>query len=365
MTKKRILMLIGTVCLALMLAVPLVASCAPATPEEAIEAEYTWRAGTSEVEPLRNPSIALFCDLIEVYSEGRIEIEWFPDGLLGGHDEIFHALQEGSIEIGHANPYVSLCSGGMLNWMPWSIGTYEEAAIAYSVPDGILYQVMTDAWEEVGARLLWSCPAGPYGIGNNVRPLKTPDDFKDLKMRVSGSLGFVMALENMAAGSGMTVETIPWNDLYGALERGVVDGCWSLWVDMVSSRHMEVLEYYTALDWSFDCGNILMNQELWESLPADLQDAIVRASHMAEERDYEAHRRATMGCKKQVADAGVEIYYPTPEERALFREKANMAAVWEELCVPWLEERYPGQNMAERILDELDRIAKATAAGGV
>ena len=79
---------------------------------------------------------------------------------------------------------------------------------------------------------------------------------------------------------------------------------------------------------------------------------------MAEERDYEVHRRAELGFREAAAAGGLEIYYPTPEERDVFRQKANMPAVWEELCDPWLEEHYPGQNMSQKLQDELLRISK-------
>jgi C4-dicarboxylate-binding protein DctP len=306
----------------------------------------------------------LFTDLIEHYSDGRIQIEFYPDGLLGSHDEIFHAVQEGSVEMGDFAPYVNLVPGGMLNWMPWTVSSYDEAAIAYAPPDGILYQVMDEAWKEVGFKLLWSSYFGPYGLGNNVRPLRVPEDMKDLKMRVSASLGFVRTMENMGKGTGLTLQTIPWADLYNALERGVVDMCWSLWPSLVEERHFEVLKYYTDLRFGWDAVNVVINRDLWDSLPGDLQEVIKRAAKMAEQRDAEAHRRVNVQYKIQLVDAGLQIYYPTPKERALWREKANMPAIWDELCKPWLEEHYPGQNMQQKILDELARIREMVEAAG-
>lgn len=322
----------------------------------AAEPEYKWRFGVPWTRELQNQSMQLFCDLVEFYSDGKIKITLYPDGTLGTHDEIFHAVQEGSVEIGIFSPYVNLVPGGMLNWMPWTIETYDQSAVAFDAPDGILYKVMSDAWEEVGFHFLFVGLEGPYGIGNNVRPIKTPDDFKNLKMRVSSSLGFVRALENMGKGTGMTVVTIPWADLYNALERGVVDGCWSLWSSMVEERHYEVIKYYTALDWAWGTNNVVINKELWDSLTPELQEAIFKAGRVAEIREYEVHRRADADFKKIIAEGGTEIYYPTDEERALFKEKANMPAVWEELCDPWIEEHYPGQNMSQKIQDELNRI---------
>ncbi len=317
---------------------------------------YKWRLGSAWTQPVRNESIQLFCDLVNVYSKGKIQLRFQPRGLLGGHDEIFHSVQEGSVEMGVFAPYVNLVPGGMLNWMPWTVGSYDEAAVAYAAPNGILYRMMDKAWQEVGCKLIVSLPMGPYGIGNNVRPIRTPEDFKDLKLRVSGSLGFVMTLQNMGKGSGMTLQTIPWSDLYNALERNVVDGCWNLWSPLVEERHYEVLKYYTALGWAWDCGNIVVNLELWNKLPEDLREAVFKASKYAEERDYEVHRRMDRVYQKQLKESGLEIYYPTQAERELFRSKANMPEVWRELCTPWLEKHFPKQDMTKQVLDELERI---------
>jgi C4-dicarboxylate-binding protein DctP len=323
------------------------------------KAEYEWRFGVAWTRELQNETMALFCDLVKLYSNGRMEIELYPNGALGSHDEIFHAVQEGTVEMGIFAPYVNLVPGGMLNWMPWTIESYDQSAVAFNSPDGILFRVMSKAWEEVGCHFLFVGLEGSYGLGNNERPLKTPDDFKNLKMRVSSSLGFVKALQNMGAGTGMTVATIPWADLYNALERGVVDGCWSIWSSMVEERHFEVLKYYTGLDWSWGANSIVVNKEKWDKLPSDIQEAMVKAGKVAELHEYEVHRRADADFKKIIVDGGVEIYYPTPEERELFREKANMSAIWEELCKPWLEKHYPGENMTQKVLDELEKIHNA------
>ncbi|MBE3128313.1 MAG: ABC transporter substrate-binding protein, partial [Actinobacteria bacterium] len=85
----------------------------------------------------------------------------------------------------------------------------------------------------------------------------------------------------------------------------------------------------------------------------------IKAGKVAEIREYEVHRRADTDFKKIMADGGVEIYYPTPEERESFREKANMPAIWEELCKPWLEKEYPGENMTQKVIDELEKIHNA------
>ena len=320
------------------------------------KAQYRWRFGSPWTQKIRNESISLFCELVNKYSDGRIKIQFQSSGLLGTHDEIFHAVRDGSTEMGVFAPYVSIVPGGMLNWMPWTISTFEEAAIAYAQNEGILFRVMDDAYGEVGHKLLWNSYGGPFGIGNRRRPIKTPDDFKNLKMRVSSSLGAVKTLENMGKGTGMTLQTIPWADVYNALQTGVVDGCWTQYASLVEMRHFEVMKYYTALDWFWDAGNITMNRKIWNQLPQDLKEAIQKAGREAEERDIFAYKKANENYRKELEASGTEIYYPTSEERDLFRKKADMPSVWREVADPWIDKKYPGQNMSEKIQDEIEKI---------
>ncbi len=322
----------------------------------ALAGNMKWHMGSAWTQEERNESLQLFADLIGTYSDGDISVKFSPSGLLGTHDELFHGVQEGSLEIAIVAPYTNFVPGGMLNWMPWTVSNYDEAAIAYKAPDGILYKVMDEAYREVGLKLLWSAPGGAFGLGNNVRPLKHPEDLKDLKLRVSSAVGFVSALQNMGTNTGMTLQTVPWADLYNALERHVVDGTWSLWSSLVEERHSEVLHYYTDLGFGWDSANVVMNRDLWDSLSEDQQTAIWKAAATAEQRDYEAHRRADKQFQVKLKESGMDIYMPTANERSQWRNKANMPAIWHDLADPWLEKHYPGQNMGQTIRDDLAKI---------
>src|SRR6056297_564525 len=321
--------------------------------------EYKWKFAQANVRPTQAKSMKLFCDLVGVYTDGRMEIEFFENGILGNEQETFHAVQDGSIEIGNLPPYVNLVPGGMFNWMPWTISSWDEAVIAFGQPDGILYKVLEKAYNEVGMHILYTNSQGPYGLGNNVRPIKKPEDLKNLKMRVSSSLGCVMGLVNMGKGTGMTVETVAWSELYNALGRNVVDGCWSMWPSLVEERHYEVLNYYSSLNFAWDSNNVVINRDIWEGLSQEYKDAITKAARIAEEHQYELQRRAVREKIKWLSQQpDFEITFLTNEERSVFREKANMAEIWDELCKPWLEKHFPGQNMTQKIQDELENIRK-------
>lgn len=325
--------------------------------------EYKWKFGVAWPRPTQNEYQKKFCDLVNKYSNGRIDLKYYPDGQLGTHDEHFHAVQDGSVQIAMFAPYVNLIPGGMLNWMPWTIESWDEAKIAFESGKGILWKVMEDAYNEVGMHMLYQTSFGAYGIGNRERPIRKPEDFKNLKMRVSASLGLVRALENMGKGYGMTLQTIPWSDLYDALSKGVVDGCWSMWPSLVEERHGEVLKYYSDMNFCWDVNNVAINKETWDKLPKDLKDAVNKAALEVEAELYAKQQSLEEEYKKKLSEIkGFQLVKLTPEEREVFRKRSNTPAAWDELCKPWLDKKYPGQNMTQKIQDELQRIHEQVAA---
>jgi TRAP-type C4-dicarboxylate transport system substrate-binding protein len=82
---------------------------------DAGQPEYRWRAGSAWTQKTRNESVQLFTELVSKYSNGRIQIRFQHSGLLGTHDELFHAVREGSVDMMVVSPYVNLVPGGMLN----------------------------------------------------------------------------------------------------------------------------------------------------------------------------------------------------------------------------------------------------------
>jgi TRAP-type C4-dicarboxylate transport system substrate-binding protein len=321
-----------------------------------VAAEYKWSFAQPWTRPLTDASFNKFCERIKEYSGGRIEVTFFPNGQLGGHDENFHAMQEGSLEVGVFSPYPTLIPGGCVPNMPWVITNWDEMLLAYRQPDGILYRVMQDAFEEVDGHLLFVISQGAYGLGNNKRPLQIPADLENLKLRVSASPGGVKSLTNMGEGKGVSLATIPWGELYNALSRGVVDGCWTTWASLVEERHNEVLKHFSDLNFIWDSTYVVINKELWESLPEDLKEAVTKASIETAEELIAVQKKAEEEFIAKLKEKeGFTITWLTSEERDAFRAASKMGPMWEELCGSWINKRYPGQNMIKTITDELEK----------
>lgn len=362
---KRTLVTVAACVLSVVLLGAAAPGCAPATgggggdDAGAVKVEYEWRFASPYSFPQANKSFDLFCALIEEYSGGSVETTFFPDASLGSHDEAFGMVQEGSLEMAAGAAMANLVPGGMTGTMPFSVGTWNEAAFAYA-DDGPIMPIMSDAYRAVGLQVVWPFGTGNLGIANTVGPLKSPEDFKNLSnFRVSGSTQAVAAIRNMAEGSGMSLQTMPWADVYNALELGVIDSCWVGWSTMVESRLTEVVKYFTPVNFLWDVGYIYFNAELWDSLSPDLQEAIMSAGDEAELRHNEAYRRSELVHRQKIVEAGIEIYDLSAQEREAFIRKANTPAIWAELIDPWMNEKYPGQNKSAALQSGLDAIRTA------
>ncbi len=110
--------------------------------------------------------------------------------------------------------------------------------------------------------------------------------------------------------------------------------------------------------------NVVINKKIWNSLDPKYKEAIFKAATEAEQYLNDLYEAEEKNYIKTIETSypDLKITVLTDEERAVWREKANMAAIWAEVCDPWLEKHWPGQNMGEKIRAELDAVREKAAA---
>jgi len=204
MTRKRILMLIGCVCLAVMLAVPMVAGCAapaptptptptPATGE--MPTYGTWRLADNH--PPEEPCGLLFQDLIaewEKRSDGRIKIDYYPSMQLGGQEEVWDAMNIGTIEIGLAVPQERYDPRFAIAMAPYLFFTWEQFMEA-NKPGGWLTEILEPLYEGCNLHYLGYIAKGFAGVSLHEVPDILPPDQSDLKVRVLPNESWVKTWE--------------------------------------------------------------------------------------------------------------------------------------------------------------------------
>lgn len=158
---------------------------------------------------------------------------------------------------------------------------------------------------------------GGQEVENTVRPLKTPEDIKGLKIRIYASQGPYKFLE---ACGGLPI-SMDFGEVYTAIQQKTIDGVFTSSYAFVPQKFVEVTKYHTRMGVTHVAQAITFNKAWFEKLPKDLQEAFIRAG-----RETEEHCRDVIAPKQDDLDyaavraAGVELYELNDAEYQVFRD---------------------------------------------
>ncbi len=274
---------------------------------------FEWSCVTSW--PPKYPGLGIAVDnlaeRVEKASDGRLKIKVYGGGELVPSLEVFDAVSRGTVEMGHDASYYhkgKVAAAQFFTAIPFGMNAAEL--------DGWLYYGGgLELWRELYApHHIVPLPCGNTGVqkgGWFNREINSVDDLKGLKIRIPGLGGEVILR------AGATPVTMPGSEIYTSLQTGVVDA--AEWVgaynDVALGLH-ETARYYYYPGWQEPSAGLelLINDEAWASLPADLQ-AIVELAAQAATTDMLAeytHGNA-IALKQLEDDPNIEVR-PFPDD---------------------------------------------------
>ena len=105
------------------------------------------------------------------------------------------------------------------------------------------------------------------------RPLRTPDDFRGLKIRIQSS----KVLEAQMRALGAIPHVMAFSEVYQALQTGVVDGQENPPSNMYTQRMHEVQSHATLSNHGFVEYALIANKRFWDGLAPDVRGHLTRA----------------------------------------------------------------------------------------
>jgi tripartite ATP-independent transporter DctP family solute receptor len=178
---------------------------------------------------------------LEKASNGRLSIQMFPAMQLGGEKEMIEQAQVGAVQyarisLGPMGPVVDELN--VFN-MPF---VFRDEAHMRKVVDGPIGREMMDKLSKSPASRLVGVAWMDGGTRNlyTKKPVKGPADLKGLKIRMMGNPLFVETM-NAMGGNGMSMG---FNELYNALQTGVVDGAENNPPSYLTQNHYQITKYY-------------------------------------------------------------------------------------------------------------------------
>ncbi len=259
-------------------------------------------------------------DLVAEYTDGRIEVQIFPNSQLGAIDKEVGMCQSGAVEAAYSinGNLETICPEEAVYTLPyfWETepGESEEYWLA-TKPDSTIENWFREYDREKGIHRYASINTqnGQFIAANNIRPVKVPEDMKGLKLRQSGGLVAALTLSSQGANP----ITMSGADVPVSLSNGTIDGV----VSAVLHYHDTGwhTKYVTASYNKCYSLPLIGNPAWFEALPADLQDimtnqVIPELSDYANKAVSEGELRALEEMAKEPYN--VEVTLISPEEMA-------------------------------------------------
>ncbi len=277
-----------------------------------------------KLQSMHPPSLLTYMETfakdVELASQGRIKIQVFAAGELVNTVNTLKAVGTGTVDIGHAcgNYYSEFTMGNIEGGLPMSWASPQEAQMIF---DNLGLQKLLEAeYEKHGAVYLNSMWAVPYQILSK-EPINSLDDLRQMKLRS------VPPTSRIFDSLDVKTVSIPAEDQYLALSTGQVDAViYGAGYEYYINKFYEVAPYLveTPITNPF-VDHMIINKQLWDSMPADLQ-AIMKLATDKMRWFYYLMCVANFDEIKDKAFKGVTTL-PDADVKAL---TAASQAIWEE-----------------------------------
>ena len=280
----------------------------------------------SDVHPLGYPTVESVVRMgkkLEAATNGRISIQMFPSMQLGGEKEAIEQAQVGALQIarisvGAVGPVVD--DVNVFN-MPF---VFRDAKHMEAVLDGEIGTELLDkitANQKTGLVALGWMNAGSRNIYNSKRPIKTIADLKGLKIRMIGNPLFIDTM-NALGGNGVAMG---FDQVYSAMQTGVVDGAENNLPSFVAQNHFQVAKYFSMTEHLIIPELLVFSKASWAKLSPEDQALVKKFGREAQAEQrvlwYEAEKTAL----DKMKEVGTDIV--TTIDKQPFRDAVK--PVWD------------------------------------
>ena len=288
---------------------------AAAQAQDAKERSFKFALQNPKGHPLEQGATK-FAELVAAKSGGKMKVNVFPGGTLGGDAANVSALQGGTIEM------VMLNSGILASQVkdfevfdfPFMFASAKEADAIVDGPFGEKLEAKLQDKNIVGLAYF---ELGFRQLTNSKRPVNTVEDIAGLKLRVipnAINVDWVKAL-----GANPTPLAFP--ELYAALEQKAIDGQENPLSVIQANKFFEVQKFLTLTNHQYNPQSLIFSKKVWDTLsPAEqkiLQDSAAEASKF----QRQVNREAAAGQLDALKKAGMQVSEFSPAEQAKLREK--------------------------------------------
>ena len=261
--------------------------------------------GQNEDHP-QYKALVEFEKYVEEKTNGELDVQIFPNELLGATAQAVELCQTGAIDLvvaGLGTLEAFEDSYTVLN-LPYIMDSTEHyREVMYD--EEIMGPIYESTRESGFIGLTWF-DAGVRNIYTTKKPINTPDDLKGLKIRVQTSPTNVKMLQAL----GASPTPMSFGEVYTGLQQSVIDGAENNELALINNKHGEVAKHYSYNMHAMLPDLLIVNASLLDKLTDTQAQAIIDGAKLANEYEVAAWEDAAKEAKEKAADMGVNFYYP-------------------------------------------------------
>jgi len=293
----------------------LAAACVALPAAGVAQQKQVWKA--SDVHPLGYPTVEAIVRMgkkLEAQTNGRVSIQMYPQMQLGGEKEMIEQAQVGALQIarisvGALGPVIDELN--VFN-MPF---IFRDEAHMRKVIDG---PIGSELLEKISAnpntRLIalgWM-DAGTRNVYAN-KPVTKPADLKGMKVRMMGNPIFVETM-NAMGGNGVAMG---FNELYSAMQTGVVDGAENNEPTVLAQNHYQVAKIYSLTGHLIIPEMFVFSKRTWDTLSKEDQALLRKLSREAQFEQRTLWDEKTAKATEELKAKGVQ--FVPADKQAFFK----------------------------------------------
>lgn len=255
----------------------------------------------------------VFKKYVEEKSGGKITVELYPNGQLGGDREAIEAVQLGTIQM--TIPAAAVVSGFEKKFQVFDLPyLFKSKQAAYKAMDGELGQKLNELLVPLGLKNLAYGENGYRHISNNKKPIEKPEDLKGLKIRTMENPVHMATFK--ALGANPT--PMAFGELYTALQQGTVDAQENPIPLVYTSKFYEVQKYYSLDGHVYAATVVLINNDFFNSLPKDFQQIVVDGANLYKDEQRKLSDKQDVEMLAELEKAGMKINELTDAQKQEF-----------------------------------------------
>ncbi len=278
----------------------------------------TWRYAFEEaLEDVQGVFAQKFKEEVEANSDHQVQL--FPYGTLGESADTMEQAQAGILQFVDQSPGFtgSLIPEAQVFFVPYLLPQDTQALGEFFRTSKAVNEMFPELYAEQGLELLAMFPEGEVCVTTQ-EPVTEPADLNEVKVRVMTNPLLVESYQAF----GATPTPLPWGEVYGALQTGIIQGQENPMFWNWSANMYEVSEVITCLGHNNFTTAVMANQDFYDGLSDEEQQVVQDAIDVAFDHIIDYQKGLHEESIKKIKDAKpeIEINVLSKEQRQPFIE---------------------------------------------